>query len=438
MEQVKNMSVFAKFDKPMQFNSQFHKVKVYVAYAGDNRNYSSISKETFEKMIPSIFGVPVLGEWSKSDKSFKGHGGKIEITDDGIEYIDTTKPYGFVDSNANVWWENVTEEDGMVREYLCTEAFLWTGRYPEALTVLDGRCNQSMELTVKDGEYRDDGYFEIKDAIFSALTILGEEIEPCFESGSFKQFSLRKDVFMHEFNLMVNELKSSLKGGEEENMENKEFENENIEVNNTEEVVEIEAEKVDASVEQAEEPIVDTTEEFESTTEEKESVVNVEEVAVDEDEQEVQEDTVESTAEEVVETVEEFDYKVAYEELQSTHAKSTEEIENLKVQYNQLEQENSKLKEQLSTYQLKEREEQIETVFSQFEGEFTEDEIADIKENCKEFTLDELEKELFALLGRKKFSKFSKVEKKDKPIVTIKETSVEKMPYGSLSRYFNK
>lgn len=200
----------SKFDKPKKFNSQFHMVKVYVAYAGKNRNGSIISKETFEKIKPSLYGVPIVGEWKGED--FGSHGGKIEISEDGVEYIDTTKPYGFVDSSADVQWEKVKEEDGTEREYLTTTAFLWTERYPEALRVLENKNNQSMELNVFDIKESEEheGYFEILDGEFSALCILGESVEPCFESAKVSQFNLDKDTFKAEFTQMVKELKNSM------------------------------------------------------------------------------------------------------------------------------------------------------------------------------------------------------------------------------------
>ncbi len=200
----------SRFDKPEKFNSQFHMVKIYIAYAGKNRNGSIISKETFEKLIPSLYGVPVVGEWKGED--FGSHGGKIEISEDGVEYIDTTKPYGFVDSSATVQWEVVTEEDGTEKEYLTTTAFLWTSRYPETLKVLENKSNQSMELNVFDGEMSGEypDYFEILDGEFSALCILGEEVEPCFESAKVSQFNLDKDVFRDEFTQMVAELRQSM------------------------------------------------------------------------------------------------------------------------------------------------------------------------------------------------------------------------------------
>lgn len=257
----------SKFGKPEKFNSQFHMVKIYIAYAGKNRNGSIISKETFEKLIPSLYGVPVVGEWKETNQDFGSHGGKIEISEDGIQYIDTTKPYGFVDSSATVQWENVVEEDETEREYLTTTAFLWTSRYPEVLKVLENKNNQSMELNIFDGKMSEEypEYFEILDGEFSALCILGEDIEGCFESAKVSQFNLDKDAFKSEFTQMVAELKKSLnftnEGGD--NLEDKKFEEELVET------TEQEFEK-DETVEEA---VVETSEE-ETTEEFVEDVVN--------------------------------------------------------------------------------------------------------------------------------------------------------------------
>lgn len=260
----------SKFGKPEKFNSQFHMVKVYIAYAGKNRNFSIISKETFEKMIPSLYGVPVVGEWKKENEDFGSHGGKIEISEDGVEYIQTTKPYGFIDSSATIQWENVTEEDGTVNEYLTSTAFLWTGRYPEVLKVLENKTGQSMEINVFSGDYSEDDpeYFEILEGEFSGICLLGEDIEPCFEGAKVSQFNLDKDEFKSEFTQMVAELKKSLnfttEGGEsvEKNKDKKEFED----VEET--VEEIEEEIVNEEIQNdTEENIDDTADTSEFTDE---------------------------------------------------------------------------------------------------------------------------------------------------------------------------
>ena len=211
----------SRFGKPEVFNSSFHKVKIYVAYAGKNRNMSIISKETFEKIIPSIYGIPIVGDYH--DDSFHGHGGKVVIDDDGINYYDTTRAFGFIDSSAKVDWEMVTEEDGTENEYLTVDGFLWTEKYPESLKALDGNHNQSMELIVKDAKVseEDENYFEILDAEFLALCILSPDVEPAFESAGISQFNLDKEEFKLEFTQMVAELKQSLKGGENVGEKNK-------------------------------------------------------------------------------------------------------------------------------------------------------------------------------------------------------------------------
>ena len=168
-------------------NPEFARVKVYVCYAGRNRNKSSIDERVLEKMSQSIYGVPMVAEYDKEHNCFKGHGGKIEITDEGIDFVETTVPYGFVDPKTPVFYEEVTELDGITKHnYLCCYAYLWYKRYPEVESVLKNQDNkkigQSMEIQVDSYEIDEDGYCVIKDGYFSALAMLG--VEPCFESAS--------------------------------------------------------------------------------------------------------------------------------------------------------------------------------------------------------------------------------------------------------------
>ena len=168
-------------------NPEFARVKVYVCYAGKNRNMSSIDEQVLEKMSQSIYGVPMVAEYDKEHNCFKGHGGKVEITDEGIDFVETTVPYGFVDPKTPVFYEEVTELDGITKHnYLCCYAYLWYKRYPEVESVLRNQDNkkigQSMEIEVESYEIDEDDYCVIKDGHFSALTMLG--VEPCFESAS--------------------------------------------------------------------------------------------------------------------------------------------------------------------------------------------------------------------------------------------------------------
>ena len=178
-------------------NPEFARVKVYVCYAGKNRNRSSISEEVLAEMSKTIYGIPVVAEYDKDNNCFKGHGGKLEISDDGIDFVQTTVPYGFVDPKTPVFYEEVTELDGITKHnYLCAYAYLWYKRYPEVENVLRNQDNkvigQSMEIAVDSYELDEEDYCVIKGGHFSALAMLG--VEPCFESAKVTSKFSQEDI----------------------------------------------------------------------------------------------------------------------------------------------------------------------------------------------------------------------------------------------------
>ena len=212
-------------------NPEFARVKVYVCYAGRNRNHSSIDEEVLQKMSNTIYGVPMVAEYDEDNNCFKGHGGKLEITDDGIDFVQTTVPYGFVDPKTPIFYEEVVELDGITKHnYLCCYAYLWYKRYPEVEKVLRNQDNkkigQSMEINVDSYEIDDDGYCVIKDGYFSALAMLG--VEPCFESASItSKFSKESDSIWEEMILSFKKYTENNEGGIEMD-ELKEFNEEEV------------------------------------------------------------------------------------------------------------------------------------------------------------------------------------------------------------------
>ncbi len=205
-----------------KINPLFSQCKIRILYPGLNRNNSYMSKEVIEDAIPSIYGIPIVGEFKEEDKNFGGHGGEIDFLGDEIRWKITTMPYGFIPREANVYWEDVEEDSGEIREYLAVDgAYLWTGRYPEAKMLIEQEFNQSMEIDITKGKYSTfDGHkaYEINEFLFSALCILGiskesdpdGHVEPCFESASIVAYHLDEDEFKSRFTQMVSELKFSL------------------------------------------------------------------------------------------------------------------------------------------------------------------------------------------------------------------------------------
>ena len=61
----------------------------------------------------------------------------IKISNGEIVMEEFTKPYGFVDLNAKVWFAKYLDDDEIEREYLVTEGWLWTEQYPECKRVIE-------------------------------------------------------------------------------------------------------------------------------------------------------------------------------------------------------------------------------------------------------------------------------------------------------------
>lgn len=214
-----------------QLNKQFALVDILLCYHGKNRNMTAMTKEVIEAALPSLYGIPIVGEYIYLDdgsQDFGSHGGKIIISDKGIKFEDTTKPYGFITKEAvdNAKWVTITEKNGIQQhEYLeLKNCIVWEKRYEEASALLDKNYGQSMEIEISSGDYDSDGYYNIKEMTFSAACILGSnpdgtDVIPCFESACIgRHYEL--DSFKKEFALMLDEYKKSTN---EPNKEEKKF-----------------------------------------------------------------------------------------------------------------------------------------------------------------------------------------------------------------------
>ena len=176
-------------------------------------------------MANSLPGCPIVGFFNEEKNDFEEHNRIIDISNGQFKIKDTTRPYGFVDLGAKVWFQKFLDDGMNEREYMMTEGWLWTGQYPECRRILAHGNNQSMELdedTInahwsKDGN-GDPKFFIINEAIISKLCTLGEANEPCFEGASIGaptiQFAF-EDGFKEQLFSMISELNDYLnKGGE--------------------------------------------------------------------------------------------------------------------------------------------------------------------------------------------------------------------------------
>ena len=209
------------------FNPLISKCQIKVCWVGDeaNRNKSVISKEVAKEMANSLPGSPIVGYYNEAEQDFEEHNKIIEISGGKVRLKPTTKPYGFVDLGAKVWFQKFVDYDEVEREYLVTEGWLWTGQFPECQRVISQGNNQSMELS-EDPNFLDaywtkdingnKQFFIINEAIISKLCILGENYTPCFEGADITapkiEFSFDNN-FKEQLFSMMTEIKTILEKG---------------------------------------------------------------------------------------------------------------------------------------------------------------------------------------------------------------------------------
>ena len=184
-------------------NKSFDACTIRVMYTGKNRNRTSISKEAVEKAIPTLYNCPIVCNYDVEEDKIGGHDVEFVKTKNGLKMVNLTDAVGVIPEGAEYRWETV-EDNGTEHEYLVVDGILWKRSSAYEKLKKDGISGQSMEITVNSGKSVD-GVFEIYSFDFTAFCILGEDVEPCFESADIETFSL--EVYKTRFEHMMEDLK---------------------------------------------------------------------------------------------------------------------------------------------------------------------------------------------------------------------------------------
>jgi hypothetical protein len=88
------------------FNPLISKCQIKVCYVGENpnRNRSVITKDVAREMAKTIPGSPIVGFYNEEKGDFEEHNRMIDVSHGKFRVIDTTRPYGYIDSTAKVWF----------------------------------------------------------------------------------------------------------------------------------------------------------------------------------------------------------------------------------------------------------------------------------------------------------------------------------------------
>ena len=261
-----------KRNLPVQFeqmdsgkDDRFQKVKIWIAHIGLNLNYTIFDKEVLSTMGNTLPYVPIVGFMEKNseeENDFSDHRQRIVVENGKVEVEYMGKAYGFIPEEPNAKFEH---RDG--KEWLTCEGYLWT-KFAKAIEIFDnadGSKSQSMEIDNVEGEVDDRGRLVFSKGRFSALCILGEDVNPAMAGSTIEYFStneLKEMVreMMHQFSIE--------KGAEGlENNDEKVFETEVDEVTETEEQT-VENTEPEASTEEFEEKDDEEVEDEQSEDEE--------------------------------------------------------------------------------------------------------------------------------------------------------------------------
>lgn len=106
------MHTSIKLNCPIEFinitevNPLISRCQIKVCYVGQepNRNGSIITKDVAREMAKGLRGAPIVGFFNRETADFEQHNRELEIDGDEIRFVDTTRPYGFVDLNAKIWF----------------------------------------------------------------------------------------------------------------------------------------------------------------------------------------------------------------------------------------------------------------------------------------------------------------------------------------------
>ena len=431
--------------QPLDINPLMSKCEIKVLYLGQNRNHNYISKEAAIEMSKTLRGAPIVGWYREDKEDFGDHGDRLVMDGDGIRFECLTKPYGFVAPDSQVWFQKFKESDDfgneIIREYLMTTGFLWTGQFKECQDVVNSGRPHSMELD-KDslkGKWSTDinsniDFFIINDAVISKLCILGVDVEPCFEGSNVtapqvsKNFTKIDNNFKQTLFNMMEELKFALQEGGTSMV--KEVENQVEET-----IVDTQQENFSAIEDKVEQ---NSTEENQNFTEEvKDNDINTSFVSSEEkkdkeeDKKEEEEETEDKNEEE---DEEDKKQKITKNSLNGEAIGiSTEKYAVLEQQYNELNKKYTQLQNDYQTlidFKNQIENEKKDALISKFYM-LSDDDKKDIMENKTKYSLDEIEAKLSIIYTKKQFALQNQVEiqkqETSSPIVTYNLKEKEMM-----------
>jgi hypothetical protein len=206
-------------------DARFLKGKIWICHTGTNLNNTSFDKQVIQSAIPSLANTPVLGFIQKNamnESDFRGHEQKIVSDTDGVQIEYIGRAYGIVPESNHAKFEMKLCDDGIEREFLTAEVLFWR-KFPESTEIIerDQIKNHSMELFPSSiqGSFSKEGVFNFTQFQFDGLCLLGDDVTPAMKGSILEKYSIIKNTtnysdMLQEFNTYFSNY-NARKGGEE-------------------------------------------------------------------------------------------------------------------------------------------------------------------------------------------------------------------------------
>ena len=194
------------FENIQDLNPSFAVGKMRIAYVGDNRNGSSISREVLQDAIPSMFNCPVVAHYDRGSNSFGSHDIELVLEDNKIKIVNVTQPVGVVPVGAEYSFETDVDANGVMHEYLTTNVILWKRQEAFDHILEVGTIDESMECVFSESHIDDRGVLVADKMYFEAFCLL-ESAAPCYE-GAHVELCAANDAatFKQQYAQMMTEL----------------------------------------------------------------------------------------------------------------------------------------------------------------------------------------------------------------------------------------
>ena len=189
MDKLLSIETIATFtDIEPSINPSFHKAKARIMAIESIANKCNFSKESVVNGLPTLKNVPIVTYFNEN-----GNLGDHEMSrDKDGKPIFKTYGIGVVPESAEQWIEEV-EENGEMKQYLCSDVLLWKRQKREYEFIQKHKeLSVSMEVQITNSCFDENKVLNVDAFYFTAVTVLGVGVNPAFDNASLT-FSKQND-----------------------------------------------------------------------------------------------------------------------------------------------------------------------------------------------------------------------------------------------------